>query len=117
MKSSNIYDDFRKHCCFFRLYAGDRSELSGKTLLTSAIYTDVIKNNVDLDTSFNRIDISIEKTLNEPNTALFYDHHYLQGFSKHKCKVKCKLIYSFIIIHVFFNYHDFLDFSKNQNKK
>ena len=93
MKSSNT--DFQNHCDFFRLYAGDRSELSGKTLLTSAIYRDVIKNNVDLDTSFNRIDISVEKTLNEPNTALFYDHHYVQGTSKHKCKVKFLLLYHF----------------------
>ena len=43
------------------------------TLSSTQDYEKVMKNNVDLELSFNSWDISIEKTLNTPKSALFAD--------------------------------------------
>ena len=50
-----------------------------------------MKNNIDMDDSFNPEEISIEKVLREPKTALF---HFEGNFpAKYKCLVRSFYIY------------------------
>ena len=53
-----------------RLYTGPKEEW-GFNVLSSPAYKKVMENNVELDVSFNDWDISTEKTLTEPKSALF----------------------------------------------
>ena len=53
-----------------RLYTG-RKDKYVFNILNSSVYKKVMGNNVNLDISFNDWDISKEKTLKEPKTALF----------------------------------------------
>ena len=56
----------------FRLYTGTRDSAM-YDILTSLPYQKVMKNNIDLDESFNSFETSITKTLNSSsNTAFFY---------------------------------------------
>ena len=51
-----------------------------------------MKNNVDLESSFNSWDISIEKTLNTPKSAIFADSAFLdwaQVYSTHAKGILC----------------------------
>ena len=55
----------------FRLYTFDKSTAYGATILSgNGIYSDVLKNNVDLDKSFNSKSM-VQNTLTDPNSALF----------------------------------------------
>ena len=56
----------------FRLYTGTRDSAM-YDILTSLPYEKVMKNNIDLNKSFNSFETSITKTLNSSsNTAFFY---------------------------------------------
>ena len=70
----------------YRLYTGPKdSSLYG--VLTSAPYKNVMKNNVNINTSFNSIEVSLEKTLNESNTAFLYFGSAVSYMKKYQCKV------------------------------
>ena len=58
---------------FCRLYSSPKDWSYYDTLTTSQAYEKVMKNNVDLELSFNSWDISIEKTLNTSKSAIFAD--------------------------------------------
>ena len=54
----------------YRLYTGPKDSYFSNVLSTP-LYKKVKENNVDLESSFNIWKISINKTLNEPKSALF----------------------------------------------
>ena len=73
----------------FRLYTTSKQGSFAQTLLNSPMYKDVVKNNVDMDTSFGKMKIAINKTLTEPNTAIFYEEQYVKNkMLKYDCKHK-----------------------------
>ena len=78
MKEEN--DEFYSN----RLYTGPKDEWAFNVLSGQA-YKKVMKNNVDLELSFNNWDVSIEKTLQEPKRA-FFSH------SESKAKSNCQVI-------------------------
>ena len=59
-----------------RLYSSPKSWAFYNTLLSTQAYEKVMKNNVDLELSFNSWDISIEKALNTSKSALFVDSEF-----------------------------------------
>ena len=70
-----------------RLYSAKRSGAFVSGLLSNPIFKDVVKSNVDNDTSFNALDITIEKTLSEPNAALYYYKDFINSLlRKYDCK-------------------------------
>ena len=78
---------------FDRLYTEPKSGAIS-ALLNSPIYRDVLINKLDSDATFNDLDISIEKTLNEPNAALFYEESYVKNLvKKSHCKTQVHEIY------------------------
>ena len=73
----------------FRLYTTSKQGSFAQTLLNSPMYKDVVKNNVDMDTSFGKMKIAINKTLTEPSTAIFYEEQYVKNkMLKYDCKYK-----------------------------
>ena len=75
-----------------RLYTGPKDWAIYNTLSSTQAYEKVMKNNVDLELSFNSWDISIEKTLNTSKGALFADSTFLdwgQALSKHPKDLFC----------------------------
>ena len=74
---------------FDRSYTGLIHGNIGTALLQSSMFKDVVRNNVDLDTTFNQIDKSISKTMTEPNTALLFDESYVKNkMMENNCKFK-----------------------------
>ena len=66
-----------------------RRGTTGTTLMQSPMFKDVVRNNVDLDTTFNRIEKSISKTMTEPNTALLFEESYIKNkIMENNCKFK-----------------------------
>ena len=55
----------------YRLYTGPKGWDFYITLSSTQAYEKIMKHNVDLKLSFNSWDISVEKTLNTPKSALF----------------------------------------------
>ena len=75
-----------------RLYTGPKDWAIYNTLSSTQAYEKVMKNNVDLELSFNSWYINIEKTLNTSKSALFADSAFLywgQVFSKHPKGLPC----------------------------
>ena len=68
-----------------RLYTGPKDEYTF-SVLSSPAYKEVMKNNVDLELSFNNWDVSKEKTLTEPKRAYFSDSESSVRY-KYKCQV------------------------------
>ena len=74
---------------FDRLYTGTLHGIIGTALLQSPIFKDVVRNNVNLNSTFNQIDKSISKTMTEPNTALLFDESYVKNkMMENDCKFK-----------------------------
>ena len=71
-----------------RLYTGPKDSAIFNLLATEP-YKTVMSNNINMEESFNPTNISIQKVLNEPNTALF---HFETSVAKYKCSVR--LIYN-----------------------
>ena len=69
-----------------RLYA-EKGHYYQNVLSTSSAYKNIMKNNVDLEVSFNYWNISKEKTLKEPKKALFSNSRRLLHDKSH-CQVK-----------------------------
>ena len=62
------------------------------TLSSTQDYEKVMKNNVDLELSFNSWDISIEKTLNTSKSALFSESSFFDWgryYSKYQKDLPC----------------------------
>ena len=76
------------------MYTCPRGESVSEVLMSSSAYKAVLENNVDFETSFNKIDISINKIMEEPNTALFYEDTSIKSRRKYRCKVSFCLINS-----------------------
>ena len=55
--------------CICRLFTGAK-DTSIFTHLSSETYKKIMRNNIDLETSFNPTEVSIQKVLREPKTAL-----------------------------------------------
>ena len=74
-----------------RLLTGGKSTTLTKLL---QYYENVWKNNIDNDTSFNSdIDFQLDKTLKQPNTALYWttldlDNRIRRMDTKNECQVK-----------------------------
>ena len=56
--------------CFGRLYTQPK-DTAIFNYLTTESYKNIMKNNINMEDSFNPIKIGIQKVLNEPNTAFF----------------------------------------------
>ena len=69
-----------------RLYT-EKGHYYQNVLSTSSAYKNIMKNNVDLEVSFNYWNISKEKTLKEPKKALFSNSRRLLHDKSH-CQVK-----------------------------
>ena len=61
----------------YRLYSSPKDWSFYNTLTSTQAYEKVLKNNVDLELSFNSWDISIQKTLNTSKSALYADTAFL----------------------------------------
>ena len=59
-----------------RLYSGPRDWSYFNTLTSTQAYEDVLKNNVDMELSFNSWDISIQKALNTSKSAIFANSRF-----------------------------------------
>ena len=74
------------------MYTGPKDHAFFDILSSVHAYEQVMKNNVDLELSFNSWDISIQKTLNTSKSALFADSGFLdwgQAFSKDAKDLSC----------------------------
>ena len=61
----------------YRLYSSPKDWSFYNTLTSTQAYEKVLKNNVDLELSFNSWDISIQKTLNTSKSAIFANSLFL----------------------------------------
>ena len=68
-----------------RLYTGPK-DTSIFNHLATAPYKNIMKNNIKMEEAFNPTEISIQKVLNEPNTALFHYEAYVP--ENYKCLVR-----------------------------
>ena len=84
------------------LFAGPKDGASHNILSSTQAYKNVMKNNVDLELSFNSWDISIQRTLNTTKSAIisnsgfldwgrFYSNHgeYFSCLVRIKIMIKC----------------------------
>ena len=75
-----------------RLYTGPKDWAFFNILSSTQAYEKVMENNVDLESSFNSWDISIENTLNTSKRAIFANSAFLewgQVLSKHGKDLPC----------------------------
>ena len=75
-----------------RLYSGPKDWYHYNILLSTQAYEKVVKNNVDMELSFNSWDISIQKALNTSKSAIFADSRFFdwgQRFSKDAKDLSC----------------------------
>ena len=89
-------------CYFFRLYT---YTLFKDVFLESKSggYKMVMERNIDVNASFNSLDLSIEKTLTEKNAAFYCLKTYVTYSEKYRCKVNMLLsILTFKCIIIFF---------------
>ena len=78
---------------FDRLYTEPKSG-AFSIILNNPIYRDVLKKKLDSDATFNDLDISIGKTLHEPNAALIFEESYVKNIiKKSHCKFQVHWIY------------------------
>ena len=70
---------------------GSRSEALTEMLMTTKAYEEVRKSNIKEDTSFNSLSESIQKTLNEPYSALIYVTMLVDNHVENDCKKCCKV--------------------------
>ena len=75
----------------YRLYSSPKDWSFYNTLTSTQAYEKVLKNNVDLELSFNSWDISIQKTLNTSKSAFFADSRFFDWFSKDVKDLSCKV--------------------------
>ena len=85
---SNYLRNFSSPCKYIRITSIHRLYTGLKdswvfNVLSSPAYKKVMENNVKLDLSFNDWDISVEKTLTEPQSAFFQNQ-----YNRNPCKVK-----------------------------
>ena len=66
---------------------GQRNEAIGTVLMNAKVYENVRKNNINEDTSFNSLSESIQKTLNQPNSAIIYHKYVVDNHAENDCKV------------------------------
>ena len=66
---------------------GPRSGGTSTTIMNAKVYENVRKNNINKDTSFNSITDSIQKTLNQPKSALIYSKFVVDNHAEYECKV------------------------------
>ena len=70
---------------------GQRNEAIGTVLMNAKVYENVRKNNINEDTSFNSLSESIQKTLNQPNSAFIYVKDVVDNHVENDCKQCCKV--------------------------
>ena len=68
-----------------RLYTGPKDTSIFNHLATEP-YKNIMENNINKEEAFNPTDISIQKVLNEPNTALFHFEGNVPEY--YKCLVR-----------------------------
>ena len=62
------------------MYTGPKDWGISEKLLSTKAYEKILKHNVDLELSFNHLDMGIEKTLNTSKSAIFADSgFYIYG--------------------------------------
>ena len=74
------------------MYTGPKDADVFNILLSSQPYENVMKNNVDLELSFNSWDISIQNILNTSKSAIFASSVFFewgQSFYKHPKDLSC----------------------------
>ena len=59
--------------------------------MNAKAYEKVRKNNIKEDASFNSLSESIQKTLNEPYSALLYLTYIVDNHAENDCKKCCKV--------------------------
>ena len=70
---------------------GSRSESISEILMNTKAYEKVRKSNIKEDASFNSLSESIQKTLNEPYSALLYLTYIVDNHAQNDCKKCCKV--------------------------
>ena len=73
------------------MYTSPKDWAYYNVLLSTQAYEKVVKNNVDLESSFNSWDISIQKTLNTSKSAIFADSRFFDWVSKDEKDLPCKV--------------------------
>ena len=76
----------------YRLYTGPKGWDFYITLSSTQAYEKIMKNNVELESSFNSWKITISKTLNTTKSAVFSDSGFLdwgRSFSNHGEDLSC----------------------------
>ena len=86
---------------FNRLYTAIRGGAVSEIVLSDA-YKDVLENNIDMETSFNQLELSIEEVLRQPNRALFYTMATIQNMKKYGCQVNIESIHLLFSILYYF---------------
>ena len=74
------------------MYSGPKDWSYFDTLSSTQPYEKVVKNNVNMELSFNSWDISIQKALNTSKSAIFADSRFFdwgQRFSKDAKDLSC----------------------------
>ena len=66
---------------------GKRSGAKSTTMMNANAYENVRKNNIKEEISFNSISESIQKTLNQPNSAFIYSKYVVDNQAENECKV------------------------------
>ena len=83
-----------------RLFTSPRDWSYYDILSSTQAYEKLMKNNVDLELSFNTWDISIQKALNTSKGAIFADASFLywgQSYSKDARELSCLVILSYVL--------------------
>ena len=66
---------------------GKRSGAKSTTMMNANAYENIRKNNIKEEISFNSISESIQKTLNQPNSAFIYSKYVVDNQAENECKV------------------------------
>lgn len=73
----------------YRLYSSPKDWSFYNTLTSTQAYEKVLKNNVDLELSFNSWDISIQNTLDKPKSAIFADSAFFDFGKVYGYRLAC----------------------------
>ena len=66
---------------------GKRSGAKSTTMMNANAFENIRKNNIKEEISFNSISESIQKTLNQPNSAFIYSKYVVDNQAENECKV------------------------------
>ena len=80
---------------------GKRSGAKSTTMMNANAYENIRKNNIKEEISFNSISESIQKTLNQPNSAFIYSKYVVDNQAENECKVNKNI---FDLYENFWNY-------------